>query len=277
MQGNSQTNIITVAAGLFCVAILAAVFAAAEQEDMMKRLRQKSTASYRGICQSMIIFGNSNNDYLPGLNTKGEILKAIKENTGSNTLTGAAASSRLWMLLNGQFIGGDLVISPAPPPAPPEGVKRDDTKPRYIKWTKGGPVTTANHSVAMLQIAESTSADNTKKNEDRAKEWMNNANSQAVVLSDFNSGRGEADVAVSSLWTNKAGDWKGSLMWGDCHGEFSETPRGYVTRYVATTNKSDNLFAVRKVPGVSESSEKADANAMMTYDDEVGGLAMLGW
>lgn len=264
MAGDSRTNIVQVVIGIFCVAILAVLFGAGEAENRQDSRKKDAIKNYRGLTMASVIFGNANNDFMPGLTQKGEIVKAGEKTTGSTSLTGASVSGRLWILLNGQFIGGDLLISPA----------AEEAKRRLVKWEKQGPVSNANHSVAALQIAELPTSLDSKGHEGRRDEWKNNANSQAVLYSDFNSGLDSSDKQVASLWTRKPGDWQGAIVWGDCHGEFVQSSLGFTTRYHMTTNKADNLFASKKSVGVSESSEKSDANAMMVYSDEVAVLSM---
>jgi len=206
--------------------------------------QMKNSTQLRGTHQSMVIYAQSNNTYLPGLNSGGAVEQV---NMGADTRSGADASSRFWILLNGQYIGSDLAISPA------------DSK---VKWTSG-TLDTAQHSYAMLEWAD------TANSSGRLAEWRDNANSQAVIAGDRNFNQGAAadssDTGVRSLWTTTNGDWKGNLVWGDNHAEFVQSNRGFTTRYLASSQTNDNLFATGNVNGATDSSATAGANAYLRY------------
>jgi prepilin-type N-terminal cleavage/methylation domain-containing protein len=215
--------------------------------------QMKNSANLRGIAQSFAIFGNSNNDYLPGLNNGGAILSPSTTGVGINNAgSGAGVGARFWILLNGQYIGGDLLLNP---------------QDSLNKWASGQGVGTANNSYAGLAIGDTSSSTTTATHEGRAAEWKNNANSQAVLLSD-RIYSGTTDGTFQSVWTTTAGDWKGNLVWGDVHAEFAQTNRGFQTRYLATSNTYDNLWATSTSGSLSEvpaAQTVSGSNAYMVY------------
>jgi prepilin-type N-terminal cleavage/methylation domain-containing protein len=215
--------------------------------------QMKNSTQLRGIHQGDVIYAQSNNTYLPGFNAGGVILQnAAAGNPTGGSGNGSTGSARLWILLNGQFIGSDLAISPA------------ETK---TKWTSGA-LGTINHSYALLAIAGTNGADDTDTTNDagRAGEWKDNANSQAIIMSDRNVGADGTDAQVRSLWTSVAGDWKGNLVWGDNHAGFEQSNRGFTTRYVASSTTNDNLFTDANVVGGGTDSGVANSNAYMIYN-----------
>lgn len=178
----------------------------------------KSSSQLRGVQQSMVVFSNSNNYYLPGILRGGTI-----QPNGSATADsggGEVGSARYFILLNGQFIASDLLISPAE---------------TLAKWTSG-PVTTLNHSYA---VANFTSAD---ADFGRRHEWKDNASGAVIIMSDRNAGGDASTDQVRSVWTTRTGEWKGGVVWGDNHAEFAQTSTAFSTRYHNTSNSADNLF-----------------------------------
>ena len=159
-------------------------------------------------------------------------------------------------MLNGQYFTGELAINPA------------DSK---TKWTSGN-VTTFNFSYALLSIS------NTTAEAGRLAEWKDNANSQAVMISDRGlNGAGDAlgvEIALGNLrsvWTTTNGDWKGNLVWGDNHAGFEQSPGGgsnvFQTRYLATTNTGDYLFSDGSASTTQSEPATQYSNAYMVYNN----------
>jgi len=201
--------------------------------------QMKNSSQLRGIHQSSVIFAQSNNYYLEGLDTSGNVLY------DTYTLQwGWQPSERLYQLLNGNFIGGQLAINP------------QDT---LSKWTTGA-VSTGSYSYAFLSIG------NTTAEAGRLAEWKDNANSQAVLIGDRDINSANADDAanVRSVWTTTNGDWKGNIVWGDNHAEYTQT-NWQSTRYQASVATFDSLFQdAATVAGDTEVSA-AGSNAKLMY------------
>jgi prepilin-type N-terminal cleavage/methylation domain-containing protein len=202
--------------------------------------QMKNSSQLRGQHQSMVIYGSSNNTYLPGFNSSGSALAAT-DPLVNNSGAGSTVSARYYILLNGQFVPGDLLINP------------QDSK---NKWTTGA-VTTNMYSYAMLKI--SSTADDAG----RISEWRDNANSQAIFITDRNNGTSQADSDVKSLWTTTNSDWRGNLVWGDNHAEFVQSDRAFTTRYQSVTATNDNIFAIANAnpTGATENTTNTTQNA----------------
>jgi prepilin-type N-terminal cleavage/methylation domain-containing protein len=220
--------------------------------------QMKNSSQIRGQHQGMVIFANSNNSYLPGLSAAGRDISDLFGN-GTN-VNSTLPASREWIMLNGQYFTGELAINPA------------DSK---TKWTSGR-VTTANFSYALLSIT------NTTTEAGRLAEWKDNANSQAVMMGDrglngvtdnetATNGGVIALLNLRSVWTTTNGDWKGNLVWGDNHAGFEQAPGGssniFQTRYLATTNTGDYLFADGTGSTVQTEPATTNSNAFLIYDD----------
>ena len=104
---------------------------------------------------------------------------------------------------------------------------------------------TIHYSYAMLSIAGQPGSPPDAEN--CAAEWSQTLNTQAIVMSDRNTGR-NATTGVESIHTTRAGDWKGSVLWNDNHVGFEqncifETRYGSGTLNIdANQQGTDNLF-----------------------------------
>lgn len=213
----------------------------------------KSASHLRGLHAGMAIFAGSNNGYLPGLDKGG---RTFAGNFGDplSTVSSGLPSSRLWTLLDGVFLSGDLAIHP------------HDAKARW----SSGRVTRANFSYALLEIENTTSAG-------RLAEWKDSANSEAITVTDraLDGGAdppvgnaGVADASIRSVWTVIDGDWKGGVVWGDDHVDWSKTQRGFQTRYLSNLATGDNLFADGdgNPAGATEQGTTPGGQAFMVFD-----------
>jgi hypothetical protein len=184
--------------------------------------RGHGLSQVRGIHQGMVIYAESNNHYLPGLNAEGVGLPDGPRTGFSGPGTSPAA--RMWIMLNGNYFTGDLCINPV-----------DSTK---VRWTSGA-VRREHFSFAMLEIGGPGA---------RRESWRDAANPQAVLVGDRALSAG-ADVSggavpadtIRSVWTTKNGKWKGELVWADNHAGFTDTPV-QPTRYGDAPFDADYLF-----------------------------------
>lgn len=205
--------------------------------------QMKNSSQVRGIHQSMVIFAQNNNTYLPGLNNNGVPLAssdASFSSVNTRNVGGASFAGRYYILLNGSFLAGDLLINP---------------QDVLSKWTSSTVFpTTTQFSYSLLRIAGSTNTTSFAGNDgvNRVVEWRDNANSQAILISDRNSGSASTSAAVRSVWSTSSGtsaDWKGTVLWGDNHAEFLNAPNARLgtlslnTKYGSTINSDDFLFS----------------------------------
>lgn len=180
------------------------------------RRQMPNNTQVRGIHQALVMYSQGNGAYYPGLDEKGGLIDATTE-------------GRLQLLLEANYFTGEYMISP------------NETK---TAWTTG-KVTSANYSYAMPDIDAGPGG--------RLREWRDTLNTEAVGLSDRNTGT-DADANVQSIHMADPGEWRGSVAWNDNHVVFEtthilETRNGL--RYEATDverankpiNPADNLFA----------------------------------
>ena len=215
--------------------------------------QMKNSSQLRGIHQSAVVFASSNASYLPGVNSSGTVLNttdaAFAAISGGNAgvgNVGGTFANRLYILLNGNFIAGDLALNPL------------DTASNGGKWTNNAllpavptATTTGQFSYSLLNIIDSsTSITNSTISPGRIGEWRDNANSQAILIADRNSS--STSLSPRSIWATSNGnitDWKGNQVWGDNHAEFVTSSTGLTTKYLTQTNTADSLFSQGAVAG----------------------------
>lgn len=179
-----------------------------------------ANARLRGVHQGMVQYAQNNKQAFPG----GGADPSIYPDRNF-----ATASERFRLLLDANLFVGEYIISPL------EASKTN--------WTTG-PVTTANFSYALLDIAPDGK---------RAKEWGNfRANSLAAMATDRSKAidptLSTTSVHVSAT-TNAAKDWRGCVAWNDNHVSF-ETDTVVKTRYDNLTTKQDDLFVEQSGDGL---------------------------
>ncbi len=210
--------------------------------------RMQNSTQLRGIHQGLVTFANSNKNNFVGLNAKGQILEDNAINTG-NSGTGDFVQARMWILLNQEFITPEYAISPSEvaniQAYDPGGAE----VPAPVQWNKDAK----HYSYAMLAI----------DTPGRLAEWKETLNSQAIVLSDRNTGTNATD-RVRSIHTNNFGEWHGSVLWNDNHVGF-ENEQYYETKFGnGQLNRKvfDNLFDDKQ-----EEQNQAGTNALMIIAD----------
>ena len=215
----------------------------------------------RGVHQGFVTFAQSNkrggNDgFFPMLRSDGRI--EAQEMSDATTYGGGDSgepSNAVALMLNGNFFTPEYVINPSDAGGEEATLDND--------------VTTDNFSYAFLDIGTVAGAgtDDTGTAafsgfDGNRQEWRETLNTQAVVLSDLNTGSDANDGAsgnISSVWTEQnSGDWRGGVVRNDnstsfeTSAELSQTKFG--NREASTT---DNLFTS------GGGDETADANAAM--------------
>ena len=171
----------------------------------------KNTTQIRGITQSLITYADGNNTYYPGLNTKGEVLDITVEN-------------RYWLMLDQNYFTGDYAISPSES-------KR--------AWTTG-VVSSDHYSFSMLELEGDLGKE---PDPGRGEEWRETISTQAIILSDRNTGT-DAHAGVQSIHrSSSSGYWTGSIGRNDGSASFDSTHL-QDTRYGKTgpVHIDDNLF-----------------------------------
>lgn len=176
----------------------------------------QNSSQVRGIHQAILSHATTNKHRFVGLgkpdfNSNGFIDSGIP-NTGSTKQAGNFVEARYWILLDGKYFSGEYCISPV------------ETK---SIWTTGA-VSSKNYSFAMLNVTKMGTKG--KNATGRIAEWSDSLNSDAIVITDRNTGTGTDADTVKSIHTNKAGDYRGSIGWNDNHVNFEHTSI-FETRY----------------------------------------------
>ncbi|MFK7788048.1 MAG: DUF4190 domain-containing protein [Phycisphaeraceae bacterium] len=219
------------------VALLIAILLPALGAARSTAQRMQNSTQLRGIHQGMVTYANSNKNHFPGLATNGEIL--VDGVPTGNSGDGNTPQARAWILLDGDYMTPEYLISPS------------ETEAIY-DYAGSGPVTKDNYSYAMLSF-DKTGGINTNANTGeqtyaidpatfgRSQEWGQTINSQTIVLSDRNTGT-DANFGVDSIHSDSPGNWRGSVLWNDNHVEFAST-HIFQTKYAnGSLNNNDNLF-----------------------------------
>ena len=211
------------------IALLIAILLPALGAARNSARKLKSATQLRGLHQAIVIHSNDNKEFYTGLNAKGADLDSAD---CGNSGEGVTVEARYWVLLDGDYLTKDILISPG------------EVNPRET-WINGDPITLRHYSYAMLSIAGTV--DQAPDEGGRAAEWTQSLNTQAIVVSDRNTGR-NASSGVESIHTSTAGDWKGSVLWNDNHVGFEQN-HIFETRYGsgalnidANQEGNDNLF-----------------------------------
>ena len=195
--------------------------------------RMQNSTQIRAVHQGMVMYSNSNLNNFPGLTASGDIL-ADGIDTG-NSGHGNTPQARFWILMNGQFFTPDYAVSPSETAA-------------ITPWSGTGYVTQDNYSYAMLSFGKSGVPTGTPAayttdpaTADRASEWSQTLNSQAVVISDRNIGS-NTSTNIQSIHTDP-GSWKGSVLWNDNYVGFEMSHLMSATKYGGgSMNSQDHLF-----------------------------------
>jgi len=212
-----------------------------------KTARQmQNNTQLRGIQQAMVMFGQSNKTWYPGV--VGSTQKVVDgTDLDPQNENGDSIRSRFQILLVGDFFQGEYVISPS------------ETK--YV-WTTGA-VTTYNLSYALLQIHANANLTLDSDRDDRNGEWRETINTQALVISDRNTGDNTGDMISSIHAEEDGGDWRGSATYNDNHTKF-ETSHVIRTQYGSAPEvEEDHIFLGNDG---SNASEPDDGNALMIHD-----------
>lgn len=219
--------------------------------------RMQNSTQLRGIHQGLVIFGQSNKFFYAGLDSKGSILADNAANTGTSG-KGDTVQARMWILLRGDFFTPEYAISPSETANVTEYDPGAAATPDALVWAAAG-VKEYSYAMLCLNVAAGT-AGQAPTAGPRAAEWKETANTQAVVMSDRNTGA-DAAGGIRSIHTNENGDWKGSLVWNDNHSgfeqeEIQETKYGNGDLNVTSGVGDDHLFT-------AQTTVPVNADAMM--------------
>jgi hypothetical protein len=201
-------NIVGLVVALLLVMVIAAILIPAIDASRHRETRIVRSSQLRGIHQGLVTHANSNQTYFVGLNPDG-------------TTNDTTVEYRFQTLIEEDYFTPEYVISPA------------ETEAMMAWEDQEKPITKDNYSYAMLQIPETDSG--------RRDEWKQTINSQAIVVSDRNTGSIYRPRSVHYEPGDKF--WSGSVLWNDNHVEFKESGSIFETKYGSgKANLSDGLF-----------------------------------
>lgn len=218
------------------IAILLPALGAARQST---RKLQNST-QLRGIHQALVVFAQSNKGYYPGLNSDGTTMTVAEVNdtgtfTGYNAGSNGRNSSGIFAIaLNQDVFTPEYLINPAETAAFEVANETTDTDLDFDGNPANDPI---NFSYANLFFQESGTG---PQESNRAAEWQETLNSQAIVIGDRMIGSGSTR---SSVWTDEgSGDWEGTITKNDNSTGYENTDEGYDTKYGNVAVEDDSLF-----------------------------------
>ena len=205
------------------VLLLSLILPMSDASARTSRLMQNTT-QLRGIHQGLVTYANSNKNWYPGLNSKGED-------------AGVTIEERMQAILQEYLCTPEYIVSPL----------EDD--PSIHEWPGTGPVTSSHYSFALLQLPASG---------ERRNEWSPTLNSQAIVIADRNSGTPISTYGYhNKRWTSSTtfgcthnrrqpyanlNHWVGNVLWNDNHNGL-ETADTLATQYGGVVNPQDQLFS----------------------------------
>jgi len=225
------------------IALLIAILLPALGAARRTARRMQNSTQLRGIHQGLVTYANSNKNYFPGLKSNGTVEVSANADGSGN---GDTVQARYWILLDGDFFTPEYAISPSETANVTAYVPSSTAALAPVQFVPAG---IKHYSYAMLSFASTGTAPNltvTTATAARAAEWSATLNSQAIVISDRNTG---AAIATSrSVHTDEDGDWAGSVLWNDNHVGF-ENDLVFATKYAngglnttAANVATDNLF-----------------------------------
>lgn len=262
--GNKKLWMLVVGFGGLAILIIALLLPALGTVRVHPR-SMMNTTQLRGIVQGMAAFSSGNSDKLPGLDSKGYIVRdgGTPDSLTGNSGHGATVEARFWIMLDANLFGGNYAISPS------------ETK---TVWTTGS-VTSDNYSYALLNLHSDGALPEGKTRPDQAgrtREWKPTIKSQAVLVADRARIPGghigdNYDKIYSIHTTPESEQWKGSIGWSDTRASFErEDPQD--TAYGSAAIEADRLFAIdqdshRKIDKLTDPNATWDkeSNALLGY------------
>lgn len=205
------------------------------------RQLQNST-QLRGIHQGAFTYAQSNDSWLPGMRTFDASSMANTFGVDPRTFGGGAAAGqwaegRFILMVEEDLYTPEYMISPA------------EVNTNVQEWDSQAADNSYNQSdnqyVSSYAISQLVRFVPNQPAEGRAREWRDNANGEALVVSDrLTSGVANAPETHQSIWTGDQLGWKGTLTFNDNHTGFvnsSETENQ--TNYANEgSDMADNIF-----------------------------------
>lgn len=223
---NTSFNIFHLAVVALIVMVSIAVLFPIMRSEKRDRGRSWHSTQLRGIHQGLVTFANSNKNWYPGLDSQGNVSTEAPDNYYEDDLypslheqVGIDVQDRFAMLIAGYFFTPEYAVSPS------------EIDPSIQPFPESGPLTSSHYSYAMLQVPTQGG---------RHQEWRQSLNSQAIVLSDRNTGTSKNPRSIHS--DADADTWRGLVLWNDNHVGF-ENEAVFETKYFShELITADHLF-----------------------------------
>ena len=217
------------------IALLIAILLPALGAARRTARRMQNSTQLRGQHQGLVVFSNSNKERFVGLTSRGTIIPDAPADTG-NSGHGDTVQARYWILMGGGFFSPDYAISPTETAAlleydPRLNVTGGLPGTAVLPSNPNAPVLFApggngvkHYSYAMLSYSDGSSPSTAMSiSSNRLLEWSQTLNTQAIVISDRNTGANATAAGIKSIHTNRPSEWIGSVLWNDNHVEFEQT------------------------------------------------------
>ncbi len=202
----------------------------------------QNSAQLRGIHQGLVIFAQSNKQgggegWYAGIKANGDTMTVAEVNaTGDyqgsgGTSNGRNSSSRFAILLNNNAFTPEYIINPVDTFTP-----ADPTTNNQLNFSGANQ----NFSYATLVTEDGSGVQDLRRTE-----WRETINTQAIVLSDRNTGGGTTEAETESVWTDAgSGQWRGTVTRNDGSTSFESSDQGFTTQYAGgPTLDDDALFS----------------------------------
>jgi len=204
----------------------------------------QNSANLTNLHQASVLFADQNRGWYSGLTSAGTFITSggtpaefpdsgsFDYFVGSPLSTGRGLPVRYALLLSGDFIDRESIVSPEDDEAeilagPGEVL---------LASAAGGP----SYSYSMLNMIQSASP--TANELDRYAEWRNTNNPEAIVFSDRNTGA-NTTTTVSSLWTRTdSGNWEGHVVFNNGTVEYLQDQFADTRYSDGTFSTADNIF-----------------------------------
>ena len=241
------TSLVDVLAAVTVIAVAGSMSLASSSENRRTAKQMTNSTHLRGIHQACVIYAQGNKSKFPGLDATGDILPG--DQIPWRTTGGQYMASRFVIMLRAHMFTPEYMINPADHAIEfefPDDERRDGNQ----------DLLDTNHfSYSGLQI------DSGVADKGRRAEWAETINTEAVVMSDRNTGP-DTNRQVSSVWTEYgSGHWRGTYVRNDNSTVFEPTHVVDHTRYAdGQANANDNLFVAA-----------GPSDAMMTFHKDAGG------
>ncbi|XAL98302.1 prepilin-type N-terminal cleavage/methylation domain-containing protein [Phycisphaeraceae bacterium D3-23] len=221
------------------IAILLPALGAARKSA---RLMQNAT-QVRGQQQGLVIFGQENKGYYPGINSKGDLFIAAADNISDKP--GNMVQARFALLLEGDFISADYLISPA------------ENNEEYVhepySTGSGSSFRSNNYSYAMLELGNvhPRFQNETTIGYHRTREWnTENISSTVIVIGDRLLSYDPSPFVLENyrnIHNGDGGKYIASQVFNDGHAETIST---FITEteYNGYANDRDNVYARQDDP-----------------------------